>query len=199
MSGQSSIQHCPTIHFLTRLDIEPRHCHGWRRACTWRLNKEMESALQVLSSIRAEFCCMSRPWPWAPEQVLWGFEFLQCETPWPRLIMRRVYSPVVHRTAWKGGRSWRVLALWRTDRKGRLGEKSRGPGRVTRGFSRRQLDEGIGSWLFRTWGRGAKLIGGGCAAKASIPAHSSPVPLASKSHKQIPLLLYKPVSSWASY
>lgn len=85
MSGQSSIQPCPTVHFLARLDIETRHCQGWRRTCTWRLNKEMGSALQDLSSIRAEFCCMSRPRPWAPEQVLWGFEFLQCETPWPRL------------------------------------------------------------------------------------------------------------------
>lgn len=44
-------------------------------------------------------------------------------------------------------------------------------------------------------GGGAKLTGGGCAAKASIPSHSSPVPLASKSHKQILLLLYKPVLS----
>lgn len=48
-------------------------------------------------------------------------------------------------------------------------------------------------WSEHGVGGGAKLAGGGCAAKASIPAHSSPVPF--KSHKQIPLLLYKPVLS----
>lgn len=185
MSGQSSIQHCPTIHFLALLDIEPRHCHGWIQACD--LETKQRNGLCTPEFIQYQsWILLHAPalaLALAPEQVLWGFEFLQCETSWPRLNMHRVYSAAFRRMAWKGGRSWRVLALGPTDRKGRLGEKSRGPGRVTRGFSQRQWDE-VEADCSEHGGGSAKLTGGGCATKASIPSHSSPVPLASKSHKK---------------
>lgn len=81
------------------------------------------------------------------------------------------------------------------DRKGRLGEKSRGPGRSQGDFQGGSEVKVVGADCSEHGGGGAKLTGGDCAAKASIPSHSSPVPLASKSHKQILLLLYKPVLS----